>query len=735
MKKKDLLSFLDIRYRLIRTTAFVLIVLTLIAVVWTFKTRRELQGSYEAQMVKQYQQVEEYLNGVERMVSTTYYQFATDFTIEEWVQDAYRPTVDYYAMYTTHRRMLNSVNSNGLLASVYLYTYGNNRVLSTPFMFSELEQFPHKKIFEDSIGEKCGWMPAVWERPSGADAIRIIPYSMPITLNIPNGQIIINLDEQQMMRGLPENQRHILLVDDQGTVLFAGEEKLRQLYQDNREKIDVSGSHRENSTYKVRIGGYYAITAPPRSGHWQPILFIEAEPIAQKVREEIRGWVILCLGAAFLVGASCCVLVVLGVREKEKLRQAAEAAQNSRDLQRNELLTGLLTGMTPIQQFEGNADETDRNVFSAPYRVMTFEMNDYYRFLTSGIQENRLENGLIISSLRGMFDEIQRSKEAEDLERILLIKIGMDKFSAVLPETFFTQHIVKSWPKVQQKMEEEGRYTVCAAVSETACGAENAHASYLQTIKALSFKPFFRREDIIGFGQIKNFAVEVADYPLEDLNQVALNIAQGNIEAVEEGLNRIIQKLLADCKFSIDLINAAFANILYSMVKFAADSGEDTRVLYGGDIFLKMYACDEISQKVDMMKELCLKAAEIRKRSRSNPDNLLMQRIDIFIHENFDKEISLSILADELGMNISYISTLVKREFGVNFSDYVNELRIKKAVTLLRSTEYTVREVASNCGYDDVHTFIRNFKKQCGTTPAEYRKRYSVGISSGVPEA
>ena len=147
MKKKDLLNFLDIWYRLIWTTTFVLIVLNLLAVVWTFKNHRDLQTNYDAQMTKQYQQVEEYLNGIERMVSTTYYQFATDFTIEEWVQDAYRPTIDYYAMYTTHRRMLNCTNSNALLTSMYLYTYGNNRVLSTPFMFSELEQFPQKKIF------------------------------------------------------------------------------------------------------------------------------------------------------------------------------------------------------------------------------------------------------------------------------------------------------------------------------------------------------------------------------------------------------------------------------------------------------------------------------------------------------------------------------------------------------------------------------------------------------------
>ncbi|MEF3310385.1 AraC family transcriptional regulator [Paenibacillus sp. GYB004] len=73
-------------------------------------------------------------------------------------------------------------------------------------------------------------------------------------------------------------------------------------------------------------------------------------------------------------------------------------------------------------------------------------------------------------------------------------------------------------------------------------------------------------------------------------------------------------------------------------------------------------------------------------------------------------------------MNASYLSRLFKEQFGEKFNDFVTQVRVEKAVELLKGTEETVNEIAAAVGYTHTLTFIRVFKKVMGNTPGNYRK-------------
>ncbi|MDF2960029.1 MAG: two component transcriptional regulator, AraC family, partial [Paenibacillus sp.] len=88
-----------------------------------------------------------------------------------------------------------------------------------------------------------------------------------------------------------------------------------------------------------------------------------------------------------------------------------------------------------------------------------------------------------------------------------------------------------------------------------------------------------------------------------------------------------------------------------------------------------------------------------------------------------DKSISLTTISDSLGINSSYVSTLMKHEFGCGFVEYLNQLRIKKAQQLLEDPNLPIKHISEMCGYDTVHSFIRNFKKLHLFTPSEYRSK------------
>jgi AraC-like DNA-binding protein len=95
-----------------------------------------------------------------------------------------------------------------------------------------------------------------------------------------------------------------------------------------------------------------------------------------------------------------------------------------------------------------------------------------------------------------------------------------------------------------------------------------------------------------------------------------------------------------------------------------------------------------------------------------------------YIQHHYAEELRLDRMAEMAAMGSSYFSHLFKVIVGKTFVEYVNELRIKKAMELLRETERTVTEVHLQAGFQNLGYFNRAFKKYTGVTPSYYRKRH-----------
>ncbi|MEL6252075.1 MAG: helix-turn-helix domain-containing protein [Bacteroidota bacterium] len=88
-------------------------------------------------------------------------------------------------------------------------------------------------------------------------------------------------------------------------------------------------------------------------------------------------------------------------------------------------------------------------------------------------------------------------------------------------------------------------------------------------------------------------------------------------------------------------------------------------------------------------------------------------------------ELTLSDLATELHMNTRYLSQIINEKRNMNFMDFINGYRIDLAQELLKSKShknYTVLAIAQESGFKSRSAFYEAFRKQTGTTPANYRK-------------
>jgi len=100
----------------------------------------------------------------------------------------------------------------------------------------------------------------------------------------------------------------------------------------------------------------------------------------------------------------------------------------------------------------------------------------------------------------------------------------------------------------------------------------------------------------------------------------------------------------------------------------------------------------------------------------------LMEQVMNYLASLPPGKITLTYTAQYLHINPSYLSQLFKQHQGINFIDYVIELRMKEAKKLLAVTSLRVSEIAERLGYNDLAYFTNMFKKTVGTTPSTYRK-------------
>jgi len=125
----------------------------------------------------------------------------------------------------------------------------------------------------------------------------------------------------------------------------------------------------------------------------------------------------------------------------------------------------------------------------------------------------------------------------------------------------------------------------------------------------------------------------------------------------------------------------------------------------------------------EMIEFLCRQSIDVFADSQTNGvvSRSVIKDILSFLENNYNKDISMSTLADKYYLSLSYLCRIFKKEVGMPFTSYLSNLRLAHACILLRSTNMSVYEVAESCGYKDYFYFARLFKRTVKITPSQYR--------------
>lgn len=167
---------------------------------------------------------------------------------------------------------------------------------------------------------------------------------------------------------------------------------------------------------------------------------------------------------------------------------------------------------------------------------------------------------------------------------------------------------------------------------------------------------------------------------------------------------------------TISLINT----INRSMQKASLDAGD---LLLNNQYLLlelKMASSpDELRQKVKGVYQTILSLCEKKQKIRSEDLN---NRLQDYICHHYSEDFSLNDMADWFGLSPNYMSLVFKNIMDCNFKEYLTRFRCEKAKELLLTQPgLKISEVAAMVGVQNVNTFIRVFKKECGVSPGQYQ--------------
>lgn len=328
--------------------------------------------------------------------------------------------------------------------------------------------------------------------------------------------------------------------------------------------------------------------------------------------------------------------------------------------------------------------EICENSFPSHYYCYSFILDDNVCLLVSG-DDIRLE--LIRESCENIIIEIMNSL-------CISVAIGIGRVCNEL------QSIQYSYSEAVQAIE----YKVLIGLNK---------AIDLELICKSSNKPYERNPLKTLFIKKKDkikCALKAIDY--DAINDIVNEIISALYDSLESNIQNYSRDLLLLSNFLTEIVTDFYIDDIDS-------------IFDGSELYTELRRLETLDRIGPYIESFLIKILATLKNKQKDSNSLYVSKAIEYINENIDNDVSLHNVADALYISSNYLSRIFKQETGESFINYVIELKMNKAKTLLEGNTKKIYEIASDLNYKDVDYFSKTFKKVYGITPSEYKDSVS----------
>ena len=206
----------------------------------------------------------------------------------------------------------------------------------------------------------------------------------------------------------------------------------------------------------------------------------------------------------------------------------------------------------------------------------------------------------------------------------------------------------------------------------------------------------------------------------QQMNLIKNALSVKNAEVLQHNLDILFQKYRLCANQSQIYVKFIFSNLAtvlypYLTAENCARAGSlDT-------LISRIYLQRDISEIMALIQEL---ADQILASFSENTDYIRREILltKEYIHENYNKDLSVETLASIVYLTPDYLSRLFKKATGKSLSQYIRQYRMERARELLLHTNKKVIQIGIDVGYSNYSYFCQSFREYYGASPEKYRQ-------------
>lgn len=264
-------------------------------------------------------------------------------------------------------------------------------------------------------------------------------------------------------------------------------------------------------------------------------------------------------------------------------------------------------------------------------------------------------------------------------------------------------------------------YGFTIGIGENVEGINAVKHSYITAVAALDYRFYRGLRCLIFYNEIKEKTFNF------EFNEFFMSSKV--LDAVEE-LDKDKVKNILDATFEYfkihsihpDIVKMFTSNMIGKINNLTCQSENKA------NRFIDKHTIRELKDHERTMVELnvffedfCIGYCEHLKTVRCDNSESNVIKIQEFIKTNYKRNITIRELAENVYLHPAYLGQLFTRKFGMNFNEYVHEMRMKEAKRLMRLTNMKNHEIAEGLGYCNYNSFLQQFQKSTGMKPTEFR--------------
>lgn len=202
---------------------------------------------------------------------------------------------------------------------------------------------------------------------------------------------------------------------------------------------------------------------------------------------------------------------------------------------------------------------------------------------------------------------------------------------------------------------------------------------------------------------------------MADVQRLYELIYAGEVEAIGEIMEHMQQEVHALPRQAVREVYHTICFVLRIIV-------QELSLLPQDFSFPEYQGTDSTPALMGSITEAALGLSELVARRKSSGNKPLINDMIAFIQERFaEPQLSISMIAEHFSISEKHVYRLVREHTGNSPAGYIEGLRMRLAIDLLKGSDLSVAQIASRCGYGSSNNFYKAFKKTYGRPPSNFR--------------